>query len=147
MFLLKYGDKTEKEMAQRLKKKGYCEREIAKTMAFLLEYSFLDDARYAKGFVEASMEKGRGPLRIRQELREKGIPPSLADEAMEELYDEKTEQEIAQRVVEKALRAFQNQEQGEGACSLSEKDKMKILRRLASAGFSARISYDALRRL
>lgn len=149
LFWLEYGDRTEKEMVQRLRKKGYDEREIAQTMAFLTEYSFLDDARYARKFVEMSKEKGHGPIRIRRELQEKGVTSSAADLAMEEGYHRETERQIAMGIAEKALRSLCGgmDEEESGAYRLSEKDKMKIARRLAAAGFSAQTAYDVIRRL
>jgi len=149
LFWLEYGDRTEKEMAQRLRKKEYEEREIAETMAFLVEYSFLDGARYARKFVEMSMEKGRGPIRVRQELREKGVAQALVDQTLDQLYDRETEREIAMQVAQKALRSVCGGlvEDDDDAWKLSEKDKMKIVRRLATAGFSAQTAYDIVRRL
>ena len=143
LFWLEYGNRTETEMVRYLQKKDYDEREIAECMAFLVDLSLIDDKRYAMRFVEMSMEKGRGPLRIRHELAEKGIAGAIADEAIAELYDRGTEREIALALVEKA---FRNLELPEGE-RLSEKDKAKILRKLATAGFSSGAAYDAINRL
>ena len=123
LFWLEYGNRTEWEMVRYLQKKDYDEREIAECMAFLVDLSLIDDKRYALRFVEGSMEKGRGPLRIRHELAEKGIAGAIADEAIAELYDRGTEREIALALAEKA---FRNLELPEGE-RLSEKDKAKIL--------------------
>ena len=159
LFWLEYGDRTEKEMVQHLKKKDYDEREIAECMAFLVDLSFIDDRRYALKFVEVSMEKVRGPLRIRHELAEKGIAGAVAEEALAELYDRQTEREIALEVAEKAYRAIQrdwdlSEEEQEYddwgnpiLPKLSEKEKAKIARKLATAGFSSGATYDAINRL
>lgn len=170
LFWLEYGDRTEKEMVQRLKKKGYSEREIAETMEFLKEYSLMDDERYALKFVEMAMEKGRGPLRIRHQLQEKGISSAVADAAISQLYDRTTEREIALRVAEKAMRVVcgdfgggfgdsddlddpngnlrgEMDESRKPARRLTEKERMKIARRLAAAGFSAQAAFDAINRL
>ena len=143
LFWLEYGDRTEKEMVQHLKKKGYEEREIAECMAFLVDLSFIDDQRYALKFVEISMEKGRGPIRIRHELQEKGIAGGVADEAIRDLYDRQTERELALELAEKALRSLDLEPEER----ISEKDKVKIARKLATAGFSAGAAYDAINRL
>ena len=142
LFWLEYGDRTEKEMVQHLKKKGYDEREIAECMAFLVDLSFIDDNRYALKFVEVSMEKGRGPIRIRHELQEKGVAGGIADEAIATIYDRTTERELALELAEKALRGMDRSEE-----RLSDKDKAKIARKLAAAGFSAGATYDAIGRL
>ena len=142
LFWLEYGDRTEKEMVQRLKKKGYDEREIAECMAFLVDLSFIDDNRYALKFVEVSMEKGRGPIRIRHELQEKGVAGGIADEAIATVYDRATERELALELAKKALHGMDCSEE-----RLSDKDKAKIARKLAAAGFSAGATYDAINRL
>lgn len=141
---LEYGDRTEKEMVRRLTQKGYDEREIAETMAFLVELQFIDDRRYSMKFVETAMEKGRGPQRIRYELKEKGVSSALIEEAMEALYDRDAEKEMALQAAEKALRTMGIEAPAE---RLSERDKAKIARRLASAGFSASATYGAISRL
>ena len=143
LFWLEYGDRTEREMVHHLKKKGYEEREIAECMAFLVDLSFIDDQRYALKFVEISMEKGRGPIRIRHELQEKGIAGGVADEAIRDLYDRQTERELALELAEKALRSLDLEPEER----ISEKDKVKIARKLATAGFSAGAAYDAINRL
>ncbi len=160
LFWLEYGNRTETEMVRYLQKKDYDEREIAECMAFLVDLSLIDDKRYALRFVEVSMEKGRGPLRIRHELAEKGIAGAIVEEALETLYDRSTEREIAMGVAEKALRSIENVSMsGDDAeeelddwgnpirPKLSEKDKAKILRKLATAGFSSGAAYDAINRL
>lgn len=148
MFWLEYGDRTEKEMVQHLRKKGYEEWEIAECMEFLIECSFIDDERYALKFVGSSMEKGRGPVRIRHELQEKGIPAEIAEEAVRTVYDRTTEKEIAWEVAQKAAWiVLSGREPGEKSPALTEKEKAKIARKLASAGFSAGAAYDAIHRL
>ena len=159
LFWLEYGDRTEKEMVTHLVKKGYEEREIAECMAFLVDLSFIDDQRYALKFVDVSMEKCRGPLRIRHELAEKGIKGEVVDQALDQLYDRQTEREIALAVAEKAYGSIQrdwdlSEEEQEYddwgnpiLPKLSEKEKAKIARKLATAGFSSGATYDAIGRL
>ena len=143
LFWLEYGDRTEKEMVQHLKKKDYDEREIAECIAFLVDLSFIDDRRYALRFVEISMEKRRGPLRIRHELQEKGVAGGIADEAIATVYDRTTERELALELAKKTFRTMDLDPEER----LAEKDKAKIARKLAAAGFSAGAAYDAIGRL
>jgi regulatory protein len=42
------------------------------------------DARYAEAFVHSRVLRGQGPLRIRQELRQRGVAADLADSALAE---------------------------------------------------------------
>ncbi|MBQ4505364.1 MAG: RecX family transcriptional regulator, partial [Firmicutes bacterium] len=57
-------------------------------------------------------------------------------------YDRATERELALELAEKALRGMDRSEE-----RLSDKDKAKIARKLAAAGFSAGATYDAIGRL
>jgi regulatory protein len=54
----------------------------------LQKASLLSDARFAEAFVESRMRKGLGPVRIRLELREKGVGTQLIDAALEPYSDE-----------------------------------------------------------
>lgn len=42
------------------------------------------DARYAEAFVHSRVLRGQGPLRIRQELRQRGVAADLTDAALAE---------------------------------------------------------------
>ncbi len=42
------------------------------------------DQRYAESFVRSRVERGQGPLRIRQELRRRGVAAGLAERVLEE---------------------------------------------------------------
>ncbi len=42
------------------------------------------DRRYAESFVRSRIERGQGPLRIRKELRQRGVEAALAEQALAE---------------------------------------------------------------
>ena len=148
MFWLEYGDRTEKEVVQHLRKKGYEEREIAECMEFLIECSFIDDERYALKFVESSMEKGRGPVRIRHELQEKGVPAEIAEGEVRGVQEGTREGGGGGGGARReGWVVLPGGEAGEESPTLTEKEKAKIARKLASAGFSAGAAYDAIHRL
>lgn len=42
------------------------------------------DGRYAESFVRSRIERGQGPLRIRQELRRRGVDAVRAEQALDE---------------------------------------------------------------
>jgi regulatory protein len=50
----------------------------------LLQQSGLQsDERFTESFIESRMRKGQGPIRIRQELKERGIGSALIDRDLE----------------------------------------------------------------
>jgi regulatory protein len=72
------------EMTERLLRKGYGAEAVAAAVASLVQEGFLREERYAEQFVSRHAGKGRGPVRIRMELREKGVDGEAIDQALAE---------------------------------------------------------------
>lgn len=82
--LLTFKDRTEKELRDKLKEKGYGDNEIDETTEFLKSYGYIDDLRYAKKFVADGINvRCHGPDRIRIELMRKGVSRETAAEVLE----------------------------------------------------------------
>ena len=94
---------SEKEIMEKLMHAGYDEREIAKAMAKLIEYNLLDDAEFAAQWAASRARRGLGQYRIAQELRQKGIDPETAGNAMGQI-DEEVLLKNATELAEKHLR-------------------------------------------
>lgn len=47
--------------------------------------SLLSDQRFAEAFVSARVRKGQGPVRIRQELQQRGVSGALSEQALEQI--------------------------------------------------------------
>ncbi len=92
--------KTEKQIREYLKKKGY----LAAICDFVIEkmrsYGYLDDGLYAKNYTESAGKK-KGKRLIAAELRQKGVSDAAIDEALSAFEGE---EEGAKRVLEKYLR-------------------------------------------
>ena len=54
-------------------------------LAQLVDEGYLSDARFAEVFVRSRHDRGVGPLKIRAELRERGVVESLVEDAFREL--------------------------------------------------------------
>ncbi len=50
---------------------------VHEALAVLVEDGLLSDARYAESYVRFRMNKGFGPVRIREELRQRGVASAL----------------------------------------------------------------------
>ncbi|MBW9258319.1 MAG: recombination regulator RecX [Candidatus Thiodiazotropha sp. (ex. Lucinisca nassula)] len=61
---------------------------IEQVLDDLTTASLLSDGRFAESFTESRVRKGQGPLRIRTELRERGISQILIDEALAPYEDQ-----------------------------------------------------------
>lgn len=56
---------------------------IIDALDWLLDLGYLNDQRFAEIFVRASINKGRGPVRIKQELQQKSVATTIIAEAIE----------------------------------------------------------------
>lgn len=92
--------KTEREIRDFLKKKGYLTDVCDYVVAKMREYNFLDDSAYARAYAE-SMSKKKGSRLIAMELKQKGISDEAIEEALSEISGE---EEAAKRTLEKYLR-------------------------------------------
>lgn len=78
---------TKAGLLRKMKEKGFDEREIDLTIAFLEEYRLIDDDEYARRFVNDCIHlKGYGKFRIQNALREKGIGRETSERILAE-YD------------------------------------------------------------
>ena len=135
---------TEKEVIDYLLHKGYEADEAEAAAARLKEYGYIDDLSYARFYFEYSFEKGRGSGRISRELAAKGISRELIDLAYSQLENVPDEYEMAL-----SLAAQIAGESGGVTSEMSYTDRQKlqakIIRRLASRGFSGSDCYSAAR--
>lgn len=60
------------------------EEDVEKVIVWCHENHYLDDMRFVKQFIASRSRKGYGPVRIRQELGQKGIGRSDIEQAMRE---------------------------------------------------------------
>lgn len=74
LHFLAYRARSEQEVRDRLKRGGFSPEAIDATIARLNEWRYLDDADFARRWVESRARgKPRGQRLLRQELRQKGI--------------------------------------------------------------------------
>lgn len=101
--LLSYRPRSEREIRERLAKKGVRAEMRDATVARLRETGLIDDAAYARAFVES---RGRTSPRARRliaaELRTKGVGRQVADEATAEI----DEREAAYRAAARRARSL-----------------------------------------
>ena len=79
------------DLEKKLKSRGYSEEESSSAADWFEEKGIIDDASYARAAAEYYKNRGYGELRIREELKRRGIERELIDEILDELpssYDE-----------------------------------------------------------
>jgi regulatory protein len=71
------------ELEQKLTRKGFEKELIDSVLSQLQAGNLLSDERFAESYVRMRTQKGFGPLRIQQELRERGIAEELVKDVLE----------------------------------------------------------------
>ncbi len=109
---------------------------VEAVLARLREYRLVDDSAFADNFVQIRQQDQKlGSRRVRNDLAMKGVPQQLAAEIVEARYAEVDEETLARQHLErKRIRKPEN-----------EKETARVMRRLASAGFSIGVIYKILR--
>jgi regulatory protein len=98
--LLGYRQRSERELSERLRKKGFGKKTVEEVLVRLRELGYVDDGEFARTLRrKAEGEKLLGAAGARRYLRRMGIPADTAGEALEG-YDEA---EAAGRLVRKKL--------------------------------------------
>lgn len=70
------------ELIQKLKLRGYSQIIINTVLNKLQQQKLQSDTRFAENYVHARVNKGYGPLRIQQELQQRGITSELINDAL-----------------------------------------------------------------
>ena len=83
MNLLARREHSRRELKQKLKKRYPDEDLIEEQLDRLAEEKLQSDVRFAESFLRQRVSRGHGPIRIRQEMRQRGISETEVSEAME----------------------------------------------------------------
>ena len=141
LYLLTGTAKTERRLREKLEKsQRYSEEVIAKTIAFLKEYDYLNDYQYALRYLEEN--SGKRSLRDMQaKLFQRGVDSASLKEAIEafqeKLIDEEgnPEREALLKCLEKKRRTLD---------LTDPKDKQKLYAFLMRKGFSYSLIQEAI---
>ena len=104
------------EMRRKLRQKGFSEQDTETSITQLIENNLLSDERFTETYINMRRQRGYGPQRIAQELRERGVNEDLFDDfldrnnpewkqVMRQQYAKKYGNEPAEDYAEKAKRA------------------------------------------
>lgn len=85
--LLARREHSKRELIIKLRARGCPEKIITQVVDQLAAEGMQSDARFAESFVRSRIDRGRGPLRIRAELIERGIEDDLIAEALLQYED------------------------------------------------------------
>jgi regulatory protein len=104
--LLSYKPRSLAEMRARLMEKDWAEEEIVgQVLARLEELGYLNDEEFAANFANSRLaEKPIGRSRLRRDLLRKKLPSETVENALDEAYEQESEEELIDRAIGKRLR-------------------------------------------
>ena len=103
MHILEFRTRTEQELRQKLKQKEFSEDQIEDAIEYVKSFGYINDRHYAETYI-LNRQQDKSRTRIIQELVQKGIDHSIAEEAWEEACDsERSERDILREQVQKKL--------------------------------------------
>ncbi len=98
MDLLARREHSEQELRRKLRSREYDADAIDEVLQELISDRLQSDERFTEAYVNHRFNAGVGPLKIRYELRQKGIVDLLADEFLEQLSERWDQLMMQQRV-------------------------------------------------
>lgn len=95
---ISYRGRSEKEVRDKLEKKSFSPEIIEKAVSRFEDLGYINDETYARDYARSRLQgKGYGPQRIRMDLKKRGVPKHLIEEALQELDEADSYYEIALR--------------------------------------------------
>lgn len=89
---LSYRDRSADEIRRRLRRDEYEDPVVEDVVHHLEKAGLVDDRAFARTYAEGRFHSGGyGPVRVRADLRKKGIRPALVDSVIGEVFSERDE--------------------------------------------------------
>ncbi len=127
LFLLKFKDRSERGIEEKMSQKDFSHDEIKGTISFLIEKQFVDEKRLAKSIIRDGLEfKLWGRYRIQQKLIREMIKAEIIEKSLSEIsYEDELKSSAAAK--EKWLKKNKIKDYA---------DKQKLMGFLSRRGFS-----------
>lgn len=138
--LLSYRSRTEKEMSERLRRKGFSLSKIDRLISEFRDRKMLCDREFAQSWVENRLRlRPRGSGLLIRELMAKGVPEDIARQVVGEAFSDSDEEDIAYQLADRHRQRFSREN--------SVDRKRKICNFLRYRGFSPDAILSAVDRL
>jgi regulatory protein len=104
--LLSYKPRSIEELRGRLLEKDWADKEIVdQVIARLKELGYLNDEQFAASYATSRLTvKPLGRTRLRRDLQRKKLSNQTVEHALDEAYNEQSEEELIERAIDKRLR-------------------------------------------
>ncbi|MBI3250558.1 MAG: regulatory protein RecX [Candidatus Andersenbacteria bacterium] len=133
--ILSRRDHAEAEVRMKLAHKQFALPEIEEAVAWLYKQHLLDDDHFAQAYAESVLlGKPVGRRYIAAKLQQKGVKPAAITQAIEQVFNRRSEKELVQDAIARWRRAH----------TTTKNSRDKLYRFLASRGFSLDIITEVL---
>lgn len=102
--LLTYRSRSIKEATDYLIAKGFVEHLVSTVINEMINYGYLDDEKFVSDFIAYRKNSGYGLLRIRYELKMKGIDRNVIEEKIAENFNHNEDMQRARELLAKRSR-------------------------------------------
>ena len=100
MHLLNDMARTESQLRDKLKLGGYPSEITEAAIAYVKSFGYINDDAYIRNFIDSRKDK-KSRREIYALLRQKGVDMNRAEEIMEEMYEEYSDQEAIRKLLRK----------------------------------------------
>ncbi|MCF7874283.1 MAG: RecX family transcriptional regulator [Candidatus Omnitrophica bacterium] len=128
-LLLRYRPRSEYEIRLRLRKKEFSKAIIRKVVRSLKDYNYIDDQEFVKNYVESSVAKGWGPVKVEFNLKKFKVAARLRKKALEEI--ESQSDKLIEKLFKEKIYSLKKSKPDLDQKKLKE----KAIRFLANKGF------------
>lgn len=133
---------SSEELRNKLRLKALRPADIDSAIERLKDIGYLNDTRFAESFASSRVENnGFGRARVLSDLRGRRIPPALAEQAVEQAFEGKSEAELIDAYIDRRMPSLRQASDVE-----DERELAKAYRRLRRAGFTSGPVLQALKR-
>jgi regulatory protein len=138
-LLLKFRQRSQKELVGRLKQKGFSDPVIKETLAFLKNKGLINDHAFAQAWVEERLKRSLGLGKIKQELILKGIDEEIINHQIAQIKENYCEEDIAREIAQVSLNKLKGISPNQA--------KRRVYAYLLRRGFSVGLVEDVLGQL
>lgn len=133
MDLLARREHGVSELSRKLVVKQFDPLLVDEAIQGLVRDNLVSDERFCESMINSRLKRGHGPIKVRYELRNKGVPEHVVEKTMEELSPD-WHQSLAGLIEKKYA----------GQLSRTPAERVKQVRFLSSRGFPHEMIYSVI---
>jgi len=144
LLLLNRRMRSEKEIRTKLRDKEFHPETIDSVVNYLHSIKFLNDEEFARAFIhDSQMKKPTGRKLLQQQLRMKGVAPSIIESVLRNNISSNDEQKAAQDAAMKIFKRYKKSTKSIDA----KKQQQRIANFLARRGFSWSVTSSVIKNI